>query len=97
ALFCAYNSCCLRLGMRRGNDRRFESAGIIGFWRLSNFQRNDGCEWGFVVYEHIGLNIKLKLAGNVGDNVGQPDAFAGFDAGVENRSVRCQCPGNLGG
>ncbi len=83
--------------MRWGNDGRFQSAGIIGFWRLSNFQRNNGCEWGFVVYEHIGLNIKLKLAGNVGDNVGQPDAFAGFDAGVENRSVRCQCPGNLGG
>ena len=83
--------------MRRRNDCRFESAGIIGFWLLSNFQRNNECEWGFVVYEHIGLNIKLKLAGNVSRNVGQPYAFAGFDAGVENRSVHRQCPGKLGG
>ncbi len=80
--------------MRRGNDGRFQSDGIIGFWRLSNFQRNNGCEWEFVVYEHIG---HVKLNGNVGHNVGQPDAFAGFDAGVENSSVHRQCPGNLGG
>jgi len=48
--------------MRRGNDCRFQSVGIIGFWRLSNFKRNNRCERGFVLYEHIG---HVKLAGNV--------------------------------
>lgn len=80
--------------MRRGNDGRFQSTGIIGFWHLGNFQRNNRCERGFVLYEHVG---RVKLAGNVGHNVGQPDPFAGFDAGVENRSVHRQCPGNFGG
>jgi len=75
--------------MQRGNDCKFQSAGFIGFWRLGKFKRNNRRERGFVCHEHIGLNIK--------HNVSQPDAFAGFDAGVENRSVHRKCPGNLDG